>query len=116
MDPAHSSSRRQFVRAVAAGGFIAPALLRPGHVSGSESATVNAATPPDTSRGEVLRTDGELLDGGSLLEAARRIPVAGHTDVLVVGGGPAGIGAALGAAKAGASVRLIETAGCLGGI
>jgi len=116
MDPARSSSRRQFVRAVAAGGFIAPALLRPGHASGSESATVNAATPPDTSRGEVLRTDGELLDGGSLLEAARRIPVAGHTDVLVVGGGPAGIGAALGAAKAGASVRLIETAGCLGGI
>jgi len=35
---------------------------------------------------------------------------------LVCGGGPAGIGAALAAARAGASVQLIEMAGCLGGV
>lgn len=41
--------------------------------------------------------------------------VAGTTDVLVVGGGPAGIGAALGAAEAGADVVLAERYGFLGG-
>ena len=36
-------------------------------------------------------------------------------DVLIVGGGAAGVAAAVGAAKAGARVGLIEAAGCLGG-
>ncbi|WP_086772251.1 FAD-dependent oxidoreductase [Streptomyces bobili] len=40
---------------------------------------------------------------------------AGTTQVLVVGGGPAGIGAALGAANAGAEVILVERYGFLGG-
>ncbi|GAA2423761.1 FAD-dependent oxidoreductase [Streptomyces macrosporus] len=39
----------------------------------------------------------------------------GRTDVLVVGGGPAGIGAALAAAEAGADVLLVERYGFLGG-
>ena len=41
--------------------------------------------------------------------------VAADSDVLVVGGGPAGIGAALGAAEAGAEVVLAERYGFLGG-
>lgn len=41
--------------------------------------------------------------------------LAGETDVLVVGGGPAGIGAALGAARAGMRVVLVERHGFLGG-
>ncbi|MET9375464.1 FAD-dependent oxidoreductase [Streptomyces sp. NPDC002992] len=40
---------------------------------------------------------------------------AGSTQVLVVGGGPAGIGAAIGAANAGAEVTLVERYGFLGG-
>lgn len=46
---------------------------------------------------------------------ARRAEVAAETDVLVVGGGPAGIGAALGAAQVGAGVVLAERYGFLGG-
>ena len=48
-------------------------------------------------------------------EAGRDVPVVEETDVLVAGAGPAGIAAALAAARAGARTRLIETDGCLGG-
>ncbi len=48
-------------------------------------------------------------------EAARTIDVIRETDVLVVGGGPGGLGAAIGAARAGASTTLLERYGCLGG-
>ncbi|MCW3999444.1 MAG: FAD-dependent oxidoreductase [Candidatus Bathyarchaeota archaeon] len=45
----------------------------------------------------------------------RNAKVLPPIDVLVVGGGPAGIGAALGAAKTGAEVLLVEQYGFLGG-
>jgi glycine/D-amino acid oxidase-like deaminating enzyme len=45
----------------------------------------------------------------------RRATHGGRTEVLVVGGGPAGLGAALGAAAAGARVVLVERYGFLGG-
>lgn len=45
----------------------------------------------------------------------RRAALAGSTDVLVIGGGPAGVGAAIGAADAGADVVLVERYGFLGG-
>jgi len=44
------------------------------------------------------------------------LPLRAEVDVLVVGGGPAGIGAALAAARAGASVLIIEQFNCLGGV
>lgn len=50
-----------------------------------------------------------------LLLPPRSAQFAGETEVLVVGGGPAGIGAALGAAAAGADVILVERYGFLGG-
>ena len=45
----------------------------------------------------------------------RRATVAAECDVLVVGGGPAGLGAAMGAADTGAEVILVERLGFLGG-
>lgn len=45
----------------------------------------------------------------------RRAQLAAETAILVVGGGPAGLGAALGAANAGANVILTERYGFLGG-
>src|SRR2546421_5000264 len=45
----------------------------------------------------------------------RSATVAAETEVLVVGGGPSGLGAALGAAQAGADVVLVERYGFLGG-
>ncbi len=45
----------------------------------------------------------------------RSAQLAAETDVLVVGGGPSGLGAALGAANAGAHIILAERYGFLGG-
>lgn len=54
-------------------------------------------------------------DSSTVLLPPRQAQVAAECDVLVVGGGPAGIGAALGAATAGADVVLAERYGFLGG-
>ena len=42
-------------------------------------------------------------------------PIVAHVDVLVVGGGPAGIAAAVARARNGASTILLERYGFLGG-
>ncbi len=51
----------------------------------------------------------------TIAEPSRRTPVYGEFDVVVVGGGPAGIMAATAAARAGRSTLLIERYGFLGG-
>jgi hypothetical protein len=49
-------------------------------------------------------------------EPATRVPVAENVDVLVVGGGPAGVAAAVAAARHGARTCLVEQQSCLGGM
>lgn len=52
----------------------------------------------------------------TIKEAAREIPLLYDVDVVVVGGGPAGIGSAMAAARNGAKTVLVESYGCLGGV
>jgi len=50
------------------------------------------------------------------LSFTRELPVDGGHDLVVCGGGPSGIAAALAAARAGLSVLLVEATGQLGGV
>src|SRR6478672_9736327 len=52
----------------------------------------------------------------TITEPVREIPVFGSFDVVVVGGGPAGLAAASAAARNGAEVLLVERYGFLGGM
>ncbi|MHB1006402.1 MAG: FAD-dependent oxidoreductase [Chloroflexota bacterium] len=55
------------------------------------------------------------LEGDGVRQEATLLPVAGRFDVVVAGGGPAGLGAAVAAARHGAATLLIERYGFLGG-
>jgi hypothetical protein len=85
-----NTTRRQFVTVTAAGaaGLAAPAL----------TAKAAEAGP------------------GTFAEAARAVPLNADADVIVCGAGPAGVTAAITAARAGAKVRLFEAHGALGGV
>ena len=63
-----------------------------------------------------LRSAEEAKKEGLFTEPAQEIPLANDADVIVCGAGPAGVAAAITAARAGAKVRLFEWRGCLGGI
>lgn len=62
-----------------------------------------------------------VLAGGGMralgqTQAASKYPVLDTVEVLVVGAGPAGIGAALGAARTGANTLLVENCSFFGGV
>src|SRR5713226_17437 len=53
---------------------------------------------------------------GFISEPSRQTPVKAETEVLVIGGGTAGVSAAVAAARNGAEVILVERLGYLGGL
>jgi len=65
--------------------------------------------------GTAVAGAGSVSTAGPLT-VRTRASVPYEPDVLVVGGGPAGIGAALGAARMGAKTLLIESCGFFGGV
>ena len=56
------------------------------------------------------------LEQNEISEPARKVSVMAQTDVLVVGGGPGGLAAALGSAREGVKTMLAERFGCFGGV
>lgn len=60
-------------------------------------------------------TTAILPQEGQIIEPARKTPIVREVDVLVCGGGVSGVGAALGAARAGAKTMVLERNAFLGG-
>ena len=52
----------------------------------------------------------------TILEGAREVPVLAEVDVLVLGAGPAGVSAAICAAREGVNTMLVEQSGDVGGV
>lgn len=57
-----------------------------------------------------------MIKDGKIVEPVRELKVLGHYDVVVAGGGIAGFGAAVAAARKGCKTLLIERTTCLGGL
>src|SRR5512136_2354417 len=94
-------SRRKFFKNTAMTGAAAFAMS----AGGSELALLAQSKKPSPK-----------VSGKTISEAARQTRVCRTADVVVVGGGPGGIGAALTAARSGANTVLIERYEHLGGM
>ena len=79
---------------------------------------VDVTIAPLRTRGMIARRyPGNLtLPSRTIEEPARQVPLYGEYEVVVLGGGPAGIAAAVAAARAGRRTLLIERYGFLGGM
>jgi len=62
------------------------------------------------------KTTDNKQSGRTYREPARDVPIVEHADVVVCGAGPAGVAAAIAAARSGTKTRLLEVNGCLGGV
>jgi ribulose 1,5-bisphosphate synthetase/thiazole synthase len=78
--------------------------------------TVTISTPTLWKKISVCQEEYRMGIMNDVIEERLRTPVSADVDVVVAGAGPAGIGAAIGAAQAGAKVYLVDKNGCTGGM
>ena len=65
---------------------------------------------------KVVEGEIDFSDFPTVVEPEQKIPVIAETDVLVIGGGPAGVAAAVSASRAGSKTILVERYNHLGGL
>ncbi len=117
MNTHRHTSRRQFLK-TSGGALVGGVLAVPDMFgaaaeppTGAGNATASGRLKHDTVHASTVEKNRAFV-----AEAPRRTRVAADVDVLVIGGGPAGVAAALAAAQQGARVLIIERHGMLGGV
>jgi len=111
----HSMNRRDCLRVLGLSGLATglgasrSQAQSVGESSGFQSSVITSR------KVESGRMNASLVDG-KVIEPRRELAILDTTDVLVVGGGPAGVVAAIAAKRAGAKVTLVERYGHLGGL
>lgn len=109
-------TRRQLLKLLTAAGFSAPLASR--LVADEAGPNVRPPLAPENVVVPVApreRYPARLVNA-RVVQPERPLTVMHETDVLVVGGGPAGFAAAVAAARAGAKTTLVERYGYLGGL
>lgn len=111
----HSMNRRDCLRVLGLSGLATglnasrAQAQRVGESSGFQSSIIASRTV------QPGRVNATFADG-KVVEPRRELTILDTTDVLVVGGGPAGVVAAIAAKRAGVKVTLVERYGHLGGL
>jgi ribulose 1,5-bisphosphate synthetase/thiazole synthase len=108
-------TRRQLLRLLSAAGLGTAFASRT--VADEIGAAVPSAIVPE---GKLVPVTNRprypaVLVNGKVIQPERPLPVVHQTDVLVVGGGPAGFAAAVAAARAGVKTTVVERYGYFGG-
>jgi ribulose 1,5-bisphosphate synthetase/thiazole synthase len=114
----HRISRRDLLQSLGASGLGAS-------LAGAMAGPTVAGDAPESSgftgsviKGNVLQSTATCptLVGGEVIQPQRKLSLLDQTDVLVVGGGSAGVAAAIAARRAGAQVTLVERYNHFGGL
>jgi len=114
----HRISRRDLLKTLGASGWAAG-------LGGALAGSAAHADEPEPSgfTGSVLKANVvqstatcPTLVGGEVIQPQRKLSLLDQTDVLVVGGGSAGVAAAIAARRAGATVTLVERYNHFGGL
>lgn len=112
-----SMSRRELLRVLSAAGLGSAFATRAVADAAGDAPAVGGKIKELTPMSPTARAlYPARLVNGKVIQPERPLPIFAETDVLVVGGGPAGFAAAVAAARAGAKTTLMERYGYFGGL
>lgn len=114
----HRMNRRECMRALGLSGLTAGLGLTGAplaHAQGVGESSGFQSSVIDPRKVQDARTAATIVDG-KVIQPQRELPILHQTDVLVVGGGSAGVVAAIAAKRAGANVTVVERYGHFGGL